>query len=121
MAPAAAVFYPRASTTARPWPPAVCRAPPSAFDHTHAESSPAWTKFAVTYPLVAAVRTELVEVRTFVVRQAHHERLGKRHRISATEDLGANARRRHIAGAKVLRTVLPSNSFEAVGTPRGLR
>src|SRR5574337_1453124 len=55
-----------------------------------------WAIITVTYPLATAVRTELVEVRTFAAcdelsrafdrlrrelsRTAHHERLGKRHR-----------------------------------------
>ena len=44
-----------------------------------------WVIITVTYSLATAVRTELVEVRTFEVRQAHHERVRKRHRICARQ------------------------------------
>ena len=51
-----------------------------------------WVIITVTYSLATAVRTELVEVRTFEVRQAHHERVRKRHRICARQHLGAPRR-----------------------------
>jgi len=41
-----------------------------------------WGTITVTYSSGIAVRTELVEVRSFMVRQAHHERACSRHRNS---------------------------------------
>jgi hypothetical protein len=43
-----------------------------------------------TYSVGTPVRTELVEVRAFVVRQAHHERKALRGRNSEKQDLASS-------------------------------